>query len=115
MQSSSIAGRSGRSRRTPTGTDGQEALDRPGSRNGHTIEVMFPVSLSAFRRLTRAAVVFLAVIVVSGGAVRLTGSGLGCPTWPQCGDGSFVTRPEFQIHGLIELGKRGVTLIVGLT
>ncbi|MDQ1632410.1 MAG: heme a synthase, partial [Frankiaceae bacterium] len=49
------------------------------------------IPLPLFRRLTRAAVVLLALIVVSGGAVRLTGSGLGCPTWPQCGDGSFVT------------------------
>jgi heme a synthase len=75
---------------------------------------MLRVPLSAFRTLTRVAVVFLAVIVVSGGAVRLTGSGLGCPTWPQCGDGSFITRPEFQGHGLIEFGNRVITLIVGL-
>jgi cytochrome c oxidase assembly protein subunit 15 len=75
---------------------------------------MFRVSLPTFRLLTRAAVVLLALIVVSGGAVRLTGSGLGCPTWPQCGDGSFVTRPEYDIHGVVEFGNRVVTLIVGL-
>jgi cytochrome c oxidase assembly protein subunit 15 len=73
-----------------------------------------PVRMSAFRALTRSAVVLLAVIVVSGGAVRLTSSGLGCPTWPQCGDGSFVTRPEFQLHGLVEFGNRVITLVVGL-
>ncbi|MDQ1636445.1 MAG: heme a synthase, partial [Frankiaceae bacterium] len=72
------------------------------------------IPLPLFRRLTRAAVVLLALIVVSGGAVRLTGSGLGCPTWPQCGDGSFVTRAEFAHHGLIEFGNRVVTLVVGL-
>ncbi len=75
---------------------------------------MFRVPLPTFRLLTRAAVVLLALIVVSGGAVRLTGSGLGCPTWPQCGDGSFVTRPEYDIHGVVEFGNRVVTLVVGL-
>lgn len=75
---------------------------------------MFRVSLPTFRLLTRAAVVLLALIVVSGGAVRLTGSGLGCPTWPQCGDGSFVTRPEYDIYGIVEFSNRVVTLIVGL-
>src|SRR3978361_2487663 len=78
------------------------------------MEAMPRIPLPTFRLLTRAAVVLLALIVVTGGAVRLTGSGLGCPTWPQCGDGSFVTRPEFAHHGLIEFGNRLVTLIVGL-
>jgi cytochrome c oxidase assembly protein subunit 15 len=78
------------------------------------MEAMPRIPLPLFRRLTRAAVVLLALIVVSGGAVRLTGSGLGCPTWPQCGDGSFVTRAEFAHHGLIEFGNRVVTLVVGL-
>jgi cytochrome c oxidase assembly protein subunit 15 len=72
------------------------------------------VPLPAFSRLTRVALVFLALIVVTGGAVRLTGSGLGCPTWPECGNGSFVTRPEFELHGLIEFGNRAVTAVVGL-
>src|SRR3954453_22529771 len=72
------------------------------------------VPLSVFRTLTRVAVVLLALIVVSGGAVRLTGSGLGCPTCPKCGAGSFVTRPEFQIHGLVEFSNRVLTVIVGM-
>src|SRR6201989_2546353 len=70
---------------------------------------MIRVSLPTFRLLTRAAVALLALIVVTGGAVRLTGSGLGCPTWPQCGDGSLVTRPEFAAHGWIEFGNRLVS------
>lgn len=78
------------------------------------MEWMPRVPLSVFRKLTRAAVVLLALIVVSGGAVRLTGSGLGCPTWPKCGDGSFVTRPEFQIHGLVEFSNRVLTVVVGM-
>ncbi|HMA46311.1 MAG TPA: COX15/CtaA family protein [Frankiaceae bacterium] len=72
------------------------------------------VGLTAFRRLTRAGVVLLGLIVVTGGAVRLTGSGLGCPTWPQCGDGSFVTRGAYSGHGWIEFGNRLLTLVVGV-
>ncbi len=72
------------------------------------------VSPTVFRRLTRISVALLALIVVTGGAVRLTGSGLGCPTWPTCGDNSFVTRPEYSAHGWIEFGNRLLTVAVGL-
>ena len=41
-------------------------------------------------------------IVVTGGLVRLTGSGLGCPAWPRCTEGSYVSHPELGIHGVIE-------------
>ncbi len=58
--------------------------------------------------------VLLGLIVVTGASVRLTKSGLGCPTWPQCGDGSFVTRPEFALHGVVEFGNRMVSIVVGL-
>ena len=58
--------------------------------------------------------VLLGLIVVTGAAVRLTKSGLGCPTWPQCGDGSFVTRPQFSLHGWVEFGNRLVSLGVGV-
>ena len=37
-------------------------------------------------------------IIVTGGAVRLTGSGLGCPTWPMCTPESLVNTPEMGIH-----------------
>ncbi|GAA1541522.1 COX15/CtaA family protein [Brevibacterium picturae] len=53
-----------------------------------------------------------AVIIVSGGIVRLTGSGLGCTDWPKCTPDSLVTTPEMGIHGLIEFGNR--TLAVAL-
>ncbi|MFM6974173.1 MAG: COX15/CtaA family protein [Agromyces sp.] len=49
------------------------------------------------------------LIVGTGGAVRLTGSGLGCPTWPTCDGRSIVTTPEMGIHGLIEFGNRTLT------
>jgi heme a synthase len=58
-------------------------------------------------------------IVVTGGLVRLTGSGLGCPTWPQCVEGSIA--PTFEqeegFHKYIEFGNRtltGVLLVVAL-
>lgn len=55
-------------------------------------------------------------IVVTGGLVRLTGSGLGCPTWPQCVPGSYtpvVQQPE-GIHSYIEFGNRTLTGVIGL-
>jgi cytochrome c oxidase assembly protein subunit 15 len=52
------------------------------------------------------------VVVVTGGAVRLTGSGLGCPTWPKCTDGSYVTTDAMGWHGVIEFGNRTITGIL---
>ena len=49
------------------------------------------------------------LIVVTGGAVRLTASGLGCPTWPTCTADSLVSTPEMGIHGVIEFGNRLLT------
>jgi cytochrome c oxidase assembly protein subunit 15 len=59
--------------------------------------------------LCLATLVSNAVIVVTGVAVRITGSGLGCPTWPKCTDDSYVNTPEFGIHGYIEFGNRMLT------
>jgi cytochrome c oxidase assembly protein subunit 15 len=55
-------------------------------------------------------------IVVTGGLVRLSGSGLGCPTWPQCVPGSFTPVPyqEQGFHKLIEFGNRTLTSVVGV-
>ena len=52
------------------------------------------------------------LIVVTGGAVRLTASGLGCPTWPTCTEESLVTTPEMGIHGIIEFGNRLLTFVL---
>lgn len=52
------------------------------------------------------------LIVLTGGLVRLTASGLGCPTWPQCTEGSFVVTPEMGIHGLIEFGNRTLFFVI---
>jgi cytochrome c oxidase assembly protein subunit 15 len=54
------------------------------------------------------------LIVVTGGLVRLTGSGLGCPTWPKCTEDSIVTVPEMGIHGVIEFGNRLLTFVLVL-
>ncbi len=51
-------------------------------------------------------------IVVTGGVVRLTSSGMGCPTWPQCTEGSYVSHPELGIHGAIEFGNRLLTFVL---
>jgi cytochrome c oxidase assembly protein subunit 15 len=64
------------------------------------------------RRMAIASLVANIAIVVTGGAVRLTGSGLGCPTWPRCTDDSFVARPELGTHGLIEYGNRLLTFVL---
>ncbi len=62
-------------------------------------------------------VVAQVVIVVTGGLVRLTGSGLGCPTWPQCVPGSYVpvAHQAQGFHKYIEFGNRTLTGVVGLT
>lgn len=56
-------------------------------------------------------------IVVTGGAVRLTASGLGCPTWPECTYGSYtpVYTPEMGVHAAIEFGNRLLTGVVTVT
>jgi len=58
------------------------------------------------RRAALWSVIASVIIVVAGGAVRLTSSGLGCPTWPQCGDGSLTPTPAMGIHGVIEFSNR---------
>ncbi|SOD98877.1 COX15/CtaA family protein [Blastococcus haudaquaticus] len=63
-------------------------------------------------RLALANAVANGLIVVTGGLVRLTGSGLGCPTWPRCTDESFVTTPELAGHGVIEFGNRLLTFVL---
>jgi cytochrome c oxidase assembly protein subunit 15 len=51
-------------------------------------------------------------LVVTGGAVRLTGSGLGCPTWPRCTDHSFRPHGELDLHQAIEFGNRMLTFVL---
>ncbi|GAA2620492.1 COX15/CtaA family protein [Streptomyces vastus] len=64
------------------------------------------------QRAALAALVMAVVIVVTGGAVRLTGSGLGCPTWPKCSEDSLTNTSEMGIHGVIEFGNRMLTYVL---
>ena len=66
----------------------------------------------SIRPLAYASLAVNILIVVSGGVVRLTGSGLGCPTWPRCTDESFTPHGELGIHGVIEFGNRMVTFLI---
>lgn len=61
-----------------------------------------------------ASLVSQILIVVTGGIVRLTGSGLGCPTWPKCTEESLVTVPEMGLHGVIEFANRLLTFVLAL-
>ncbi|WP_188989173.1 COX15/CtaA family protein [Saccharopolyspora thermophila] len=68
------------------------------------------------RTLALAVVVTQALISVTGATVRVTGSGLGCPTWPQCFPGSMVPieHPEVAaFHQAIEFGNRLLTFVIG--
>lgn len=72
------------------------------------------ISPSAYRRITLLALVLLGIIVVTGAGVRLTGSGLGCSTWPSCEPGTLVPHDESGIHGTIESTNRYFTGLVSV-
>ena len=65
------------------------------------------ISPAGYRRITFVALLALGFIVVTGGAVRVTGSGLGCPDWPTCAEGRIVAPLEY--HALVEFVNRTVT------
>ena len=69
------------------------------------------MSLATFRRIGNVALVLLVLIVFSGAGVRLTGSGLGCPDWPQC-HGTLT--PELSSHVAMEYGNRLLSGLVGI-
>ena len=78
---------------------------------GVTASLRAPVQ-SSVEKWAWAAVVANTVIVLTGGLVRLTGSGLGCPTWPKCTDESFTPHRELGSHGVIEFGNRMLTYVL---
>jgi heme a synthase len=77
----------------------------------HASEERFTLTDRQYRRIADVALFTLTLIIFTGAAVRLTGSGLGCPNWPQC-DGGFL--PPLETHQMIEYGNRLVTGVVGL-
>jgi cytochrome c oxidase assembly protein subunit 15 len=86
---------------------------RPGSRRpafAGRLTSRLPRTVAArARRVAVASLIGQTLLVVTGGAVRLTASGLGCPTWPRCTDTSLVNTAEMGIHGFIEFGNRLLT------
>jgi len=77
--------------------------------------------MSATRALTPVARLLLALqalLVLTGGAVRVTGSGLGCPTWPECTSDSYTPvagQAEGALHAWIEFGNRLLTFLLFFT
>src|SRR5438093_11375583 len=65
------------------------------------------LSPASYRRITLVAAMALAFIIVTGGAVRVTGSGLGCPDWPACARNRVVAPLEY--HAMVEFVNRTVT------
>jgi cytochrome c oxidase assembly protein subunit 15 len=70
----------------------------------------FTISAERYALVARLALAALTLIVLTGAAVRVTGSGLGCPTWPKCTDTSLYT--QLKLHGVIEFGNRLLTFVV---
>ena len=86
---------------------------RPAVRNPLAfIAARWTPSPRTVRRAALAALVMAVLIVVTGGAVRLTGSGLGCPTWPKCTDDSLTATRAMGVHGVIEFGNRMLTYVL---
>jgi cytochrome c oxidase assembly protein subunit 15 len=79
-------------------------------RRFHALRARYPVSPERYRQFAWAALIALTVIVFTGAAVRLTGSGLGCPEWPRCTEESLYT--DLNTHGAIEFGNRLLTFLV---
>jgi heme a synthase len=70
------------------------------------------LSPTAYRRLVAATLASLVFIMVTGAAVRLTQSGLGCSTWPSCDADSFAPRSASDVHGMVEWVNRLITAAV---
>jgi heme a synthase len=75
---------------------------------------MARVRFRLLRPLALASLIANAALVVTGAAVRLTGSGLGCPTWPRCTDQSYTTTAAMGVHGVIEFGNRLLGIALGI-
>jgi cytochrome c oxidase assembly protein subunit 15 len=78
-----------------------------GTRLKHRLDI----SPRRYAQVAAVALAALALIVLTGAAVRLTGSGLGCPDWPKCYGG---TVPPLETHAVIEYGNRLLTGFVGI-
>ncbi|MGD9621339.1 MAG: heme A synthase [Mycolicibacterium sp.] len=82
------------------------------------VDLLPDPSLRVQRIVAAAVIVTQGGIAVTGAIVRVTASGLGCPTWPQCFPGSFTPMPHPEVAGLhqaVEFGNRLLTFLVVLT
>ena len=70
------------------------------------------ISAATYRRITLLALVALIFIIITGGAVRLTGSGLGCSDWPTCEQDQFL--PDLEYHAMVESVNRAITGVVSV-
>ncbi|MBF4162034.1 heme A synthase [Nocardioides sp. CBS4Y-1] len=87
-------------------------MDRTGhGPDGEDVHVGVDTARAA-RWAGRASLAANIGIVVTGGAVRLTGSGLGCPTWPRCTDEGFTPHGSLSYHSAIEFGNRMLTFVL---
>lgn len=68
--------------------------------------------MTLVKRLSVTALALQVLLVVSGTAVRVTGSGLGCPTWPRCTGGSLANTAALGTHGYIEFGNRLLAVVM---
>lgn len=73
---------------------------------------MIPDLSPRLRGFGWASLVANGVLVITGGAVRLTGSGLGCPTWPRCTDDAFTPHGAMNLNAAIEFGNRTLTFVL---
>jgi cytochrome c oxidase assembly protein subunit 15 len=89
----------------PTAAPAAPAVEVPGWRRWRPS----PITVN---RLALFALASNVAIVASGGLVRLTDSGLGCPSWPNCTDGSVVPTRELSWHKYVEFGNRLFTYVV---
>lgn len=77
----------------------------------------FPLEPRSLRTASLAALIASILIILGGGVVRVTGSGLGCPDWPTCVGGSIAPTAEMGLHSVIEFVNRlltvGLCVVVG--
>ncbi|MFT4148016.1 MAG: COX15/CtaA family protein [Micrococcaceae bacterium] len=79
------------------------------------VKTLTPTKITPYvKYVAIASLISQMMLVATGGLVRLTGSGLGCPSWPKCTPGSLVNTPAMGIHGVIEFTNRTLTGVLSV-
>lgn len=90
----------------------EDLRQQPGQR---LVQWLMPTEVNGWvRAMAWASMIAHAMLILTGGLVRLTASGLGCPTWPRCTEESWTNTAEMGIHGIIEFGNRTLTGVLVL-